>query len=721
MRASFLIPLVVLLSATFGHARADESADDFDDDFGSLPTPAAPASQPAPSAAPAPAPAPPRDDGNALTGDPYPPLDDEPAPSRNERDASRAFAHPTVDGLIGGVHAVDASSAWSGTFRVAMNGRFFRRDGFIRAGDDHRHAGGVLVLNVSPIEHLELAGHLSTYTTANLTTEPDVIQVIGDARLFAKGYTRVLPWLSVGGDLEIALLNGVGDIGVRGAATGVGLRGLGSFDLRALDRPLPILGRVNLRYQFDNSHALVRSIEDNRYRALVNPAPRSDEFRHFVSPSERYALQVNRVDRIGASFGVEIPYSPRERVHVHPLLEWSFALPVNRQDYSCVLTRVRGQESCLASEGFGARPSVLTLGVRAQPYVAGLGLLLAVDIATSGSRTFVREFAPTERYLVHFGVSYSYDPRPRPAPAPRVVRVEVPTPEVRAHVDGVVVDSESGSPIVGAVVHFEGTSLSDLVTDAQGKFRSAELPPGPQGMRIHAEGYREALCVAVLTSSGSDVPARCELSPSVRYGGVEGRVADGSGTPLKGARLLLRGPTELTITAASDGTFRSDKVPEGEYELEVQAENYFPRQTRVRVSAGQKSALAFTLHVRNRTPQVRLAGKRIVLTRQLAFSPDGASLDAKSEPLIAELVDLMRAHPELAHVEIQGHVDPVADAAAAQSLSEQRAHAVRTALIDQGIAPARLEAVGYGAGRPLVPNITAQNRARNRRIEFVIK
>jgi OmpA-OmpF porin, OOP family len=125
--------------------------------------------------------------------------------------------------------------------------------------------------------------------------------------------------------------------------------------------------------------------------------------------------------------------------------------------------------------------------------------------------------------------------------------------------------------------------------------------------------------------------------------------------------------------------------------------------------------------VRNRTPRVRLAPNRIVLSKPLLFSADGASLDPKSESLLLELVDLLRTHPELTHVEIQGHVDPIADAAAAQSLSEQRAQAVRNALIEAGIAPSRLDAVGYGATRPLVPNITAANRARNRRIEFTIK
>lgn len=721
MRARLIITLVVIASTSFGRATAEQPSDGFDDDFGTLPAPPS-----TPTAAPD-EPARAHGELDQATGAPaevgYPPLDDDATESTSPGaySVARTFLHPSVGGLVGGVHAVDASSAWPGTFRVAVTSNFFKHDGFIAKGDGHRRAGAALTLNVTPIEHLELAAKFETYTTANRTTQPEVIQVIGDAHLFAKGYTRVLPWLTVGGDFELALLNGVGDIGLRGAATGVGLRGNATFDLRALRKSLPIIARTNLRYEFDNSARLISDVESERYDALANPAAPRDEYRHLTGAAERYALGVNRLDRIGATFGFEVPYRPRERVYVHPLLEWSVALPVNRQDFSCVLTRIPGQESCLAQEGFSSRPSVLTLGVRAQPYLPGLAVLFAVDIATSGHRTPVRELALIEKYLLHFGVSYAYDPRPRPAAGPRVVRVEVPTREVRAHIVGQVIDSETTEPVAGAIVQFEGTSLSSLITDEQGRFRSAGLPPGPQGMRIRAEGYREALCVAVVTKTGGDVEARCELAPSVRYGSIAGRIVDTSGTPLPGARLLLHGPAELSLTAGADGTFASEKVPEGEYELEVQAENYFPRHMRQTITKGERTDLGLTLHARSRTPLVRLTPKRIVLKKPLQLTEDGAALERASEPLVAEIAELLRLHPELTMIEVQGHVSPAGDPATAQALSEQRAKTVRNALIAAGVAPARLEAVGLGSTRPLVPNITAANRARNRRIELVIK
>ena len=53
-------------------------------------------------------------------------------------------------------------------------------------------------------------------------------------------------------------------------------------------------------------------------------------------------------------------------------------------------------------------------------------------------------------------------------------------------------------------------------------------------------------------------------------------------------------------------------------------------------------------------------------------------------------------------------------------LSEGRAKSVRQAMIDRGIDPARIEAEGRGEKEPVVPNTSDENRAKNRRVEFVI-
>jgi len=70
---------------------------------------------------------------------------------------------------------------------------------------------------------------------------------------------------------------------------------------------------------------------------------------------------------------------------------------------------------------------------------------------------------------------------------------------------------------------------------------------------------------------------------------------------------------------------------------------------------------------------------------------------------------------------VEGHTDNVGSAAANQKLSEQRARAVMQYLIERGVAANRLEAVGHGLTKPVADNKTDEGRAKNRRVELVIK
>ncbi len=83
------------------------------------------------------------------------------------------------------------------------------------------------------------------------------------------------------------------------------------------------------------------------------------------------------------------------------------------------------------------------------------------------------------------------------------------------------------------------------------------------------------------------------------------------------------------------------------------------------------------------------------------------------------LYNYMKQNPGM-EIEIQGHTDNVGTPEANFELSQQRAEAVRTYLLDRGIEPSRISAKGYGETRPVAGNITDEDRARNRRTEFKV-
>ena len=70
-------------------------------------------------------------------------------------------------------------------------------------------------------------------------------------------------------------------------------------------------------------------------------------------------------------------------------------------------------------------------------------------------------------------------------------------------------------------------------------------------------------------------------------------------------------------------------------------------------------------------------------------------------------------------VEIAGHTDSDGDDAFNQQLSQDRADAVMAYLTDQGVPAENMTAVGYGEDQPVAENDTPENKAKNRRIEFV--
>ena len=70
-------------------------------------------------------------------------------------------------------------------------------------------------------------------------------------------------------------------------------------------------------------------------------------------------------------------------------------------------------------------------------------------------------------------------------------------------------------------------------------------------------------------------------------------------------------------------------------------------------------------------------------------------------------------------IEIGGHTDSKGSNRYNQKLSQQRVEAVRSYLVNKGVDPSRMTAVGYGEEMPIDTNRTAEGRANNRRVEFI--
>ena len=118
------------------------------------------------------------------------------------------------------------------------------------------------------------------------------------------------------------------------------------------------------------------------------------------------------------------------------------------------------------------------------------------------------------------------------------------------------------------------------------------------------------------------------------------------------------------------------------------------------------------------TIQTEIELNQIVVFDPILFAVGSPYLADSSRPILEEIANILINNPE-GNLEVQGHTDTDGSEEINLTLSQNRADTVRDFLIGEGVEPERISAVGYGETRLKIdPEETAEDRARNRRIEF---
>jgi outer membrane protein OmpA-like peptidoglycan-associated protein len=110
----------------------------------------------------------------------------------------------------------------------------------------------------------------------------------------------------------------------------------------------------------------------------------------------------------------------------------------------------------------------------------------------------------------------------------------------------------------------------------------------------------------------------------------------------------------------------------------------------------------------------------IISMSDILFESGKATLTPNLKESLAKIAGILIVYKE-PNIIVEGHTDNVGAKEYNQKLSEDRSAAVRSYLIEQGVAEARLTAVGHGLDKPIADNATKEGKAKNRRVDLVIQ
>jgi len=120
-------------------------------------------------------------------------------------------------------------------------------------------------------------------------------------------------------------------------------------------------------------------------------------------------------------------------------------------------------------------------------------------------------------------------------------------------------------------------------------------------------------------------------------------------------------------------------------------------------------------------PAPKIVTKSVSLSAGALFDLNSATIKNAGKAELRQLAAHINKLANVQSVDIVGYTDSSGSASYNQKLSQRRAAAVETYLMQNGVSPRVMSTLGLGEDKPVASNATAEGRARNRRVEITIR
>jgi outer membrane protein OmpA-like peptidoglycan-associated protein len=625
-----------------------------------------------------------------------------PVPARPPRASGDVYL-PSLTGPIGLFRASTADVGTLYQLRLGLHGEWFSSSNFLVEGDSNQRLQGGLAFGFTPHPNVEIFGALLNSNNRNRRMrqpndrDPELIKSFGDLVLGPKGVWKISPAATVGFELGLRFMSSITGLSFSPSSTSFWLGPVFTYDFRR-DLDVPVRLHANAGYYGDNS--------DNLH-ALAGTTDYTKEVAMFA-----YGMAASRLRSAFAGEWILTKVSPKVPVSVfgeYHLEYVTASADPSFQEYMVPNCGAPPRMPCVDNRDM----QWLTFGMRVSAY-KGLTADLGIDVRVRSAG--FPYGPPLPPYNIVFGIAYPFDIGAFTKPV--VVTRTVERKDAAGHVTGTVRSAHGGTPVAGAVVAVVDRPRARAATDGEGGFTTAPISPGPAELEVTAPSFEPAKITAQIVA-GKPVELAISLTPKAPSGNVRGRVTDGGGNGVE-ASVKFAGAENFEAKADASGTF-SASLPVGTYQVRAEAPGLPVREGEVNVLAGQDRELNLELRARTPNPDVVLAGNGIRLRRYVRFEGETATLQPASQKLLDGVADVLMDHSEIRKLKIEVHWDDSLPKPRALEVTELQATAIRSYLAGRGVPEARLEAVGVGSARPLVPNLGPAARLKNRRVELRVE